>query len=64
MLDLIKDTRIMDLGECPWYSNVRVKYSKDLLLKQTVQLASLNASIDTAVGKLIEDAVKTLNQLP
>lgn len=64
MLNLIKDTRIMDLGECPWYSNVRVKYSKDLLLKQTVQLASLNASIDTAVGKLIEDAVKTLNQLP
>ena len=64
MLDLIRMTRIMDMGECPWYSTIRKKYTTNLLYEQSVQLASLNASIEPEVNALIENAVKAIDALP
>lgn len=61
MLDLIRSTLVVDLGECPWYSTVRTKYSYDLLYDQKVQLASLNASLAPQVDALIENALKALD---
>ena len=61
MLDLIRSTRVMDLGECPWFENVRKKYSYDLLFDQSIPLASLNASIEKSVNAVIKEAIQKLN---
>ena len=63
MLDIIRATRIIDLGECPWYATVRSPYSYELLNDQTVQFASLNASIAPQVEALINDAIAALEAL-
>ena len=64
MLDLIRATRMLDMGECPWFSAVRSKYTTKLLYEQSVQLASLNASIEPAINALIESAVTAIDALP
>ncbi|MBQ8509514.1 MAG: hypothetical protein IJ493_06355 [Clostridia bacterium] len=63
MLDLIRTTRVIDLGECPWFETVRRRYSSDLLYKQTVNFASLNESIRPQVEALIDEAVEAANNL-
>lgn len=63
MLDIIRSTRILDLGECPWYETIRGPYSYQLLNDMTVQFASLNASIAPQVEALINDALTALEAL-
>lgn len=63
MMDLIRSTRIIDLGECPWYDIVRSKYSYQLLLYQNVQLASLNESISSQVENIINTTLEAIDAL-
>ena len=64
MLDLVRSTRMLDMGECPWYSTIRKHYSTTLVYKQEAQLASLNASIEPEINAIIADAVKAIDLLP
>ena len=63
MMDLIRSTRVIDLGELPWYETVRKQYSEKLLTDRTAQFASLNATIAPQIEKLIDDALKALEEL-
>ena len=63
MLDLIRETRIIDLAECPWFETVRLPVEKMMMTKDNT-LASTLASIEPSVEKLIADALEAAAKLP
>lgn len=57
MIDLIRFNRVIDIGECPWYETVRGPMVSKVIVQQTMNLASFNASIKNKVNELIQEAV-------
>ena len=62
MMDLIKNTRMMDMGDVPFYDTVRSKYHSAVEQKSE-SFASITASIQPAAEKAIEEAVAKIKEL-
>lgn len=57
MMELIQSTRIIDMGQCPWNDTFVVPYLYQVILGQSDQLASLNASIKDKALATIQEAI-------
>ncbi len=64
MLELIRSTRTLDLGECPWFQYVRQPISTDVVHTGSKPLVSTLASIETELNEVIANAVERAKQLP
>lgn len=63
ILDLIRSTRTVDMGECPWYETIRRDLVDKVIVNQSAQLASFNESINNMVQKLITETVEAADKL-
>lgn len=57
MVSSIQSTRIIDMGQCPWNDTFVVPYLYQVILGQSDQLASLNASIKDKALATIQEAI-------
>lgn len=62
MLDLIRSTRMMDLGDVPWMDNIRMIYN-NAVTKNQLTIASITESKLEAVQKVIDEAVEAASNL-
>lgn len=58
MIEMIRYNRVIDLGECPWYETIRRPLVDKVIVGQTEQLASFNASVSAQVEALINETVE------
>ncbi len=63
MMEIVRKTRIIDLGELPWYETVRLRYTTDLFYKRKGEFASLNAKIATRIEKEINKTLDALDSI-
>jgi len=62
MMNLIKDTRILDMGDVQWYETIRGKY-QSVVEKKNTDFASVTASVEKAAAQVIDDAVAKIKEL-
>ncbi len=62
MMDLIKNTRMMDMGDVQLFDTIRSKY-QSAVEQKSENFASLTASIQPAAEKAIADAVAKIKEL-
>ena len=62
MMNLIKDTRVLDMGDVQWYETIRSKY-QSVVEKKNTDFASVTASVEKAAAQVIDDAVAKIKEL-
>ena len=62
MLDLIFETRVIDLGDTVYVDLIRDKVIKDMFKKDNRDLSSKIASMETSVNAEIEKTLDALNK--
>ncbi|MBQ8402501.1 MAG: hypothetical protein IJX14_11300 [Clostridia bacterium] len=62
MMNLIKDTRILDMGDVQWYETIRSKY-QSVVEKKNTDFSSVTASVEKAAAKVIDEAVAKIKEL-
>lgn len=60
MLEIIRENRIMDLGDVPFYESVRLKYQAPIKSGKT-DIESISASLKTSVDKKLADVMEKLS---
>ncbi|MBQ3179146.1 MAG: hypothetical protein IJB52_15105 [Clostridia bacterium] len=62
MMNLIKDTRVLDIGDVQWFETIRSKY-QSVVEKKNTDFASVTASVEKAAAQVIDDAVAKIKEL-
>lgn len=62
MMNLIKDTRVLDMGDVQWYETIRGKYHS-VVEKKNTDFASVTASVEKAAAQVIDEAVAKIKEL-
>ena len=63
MIEIIRRTRIIDLGECPWFETVRWPLEREVLYSRKAELSSFLAGIENNVNAVIAKAVTAAEAL-
>ncbi len=60
MLEIVRNNRILDMGECPWYDYARRPIEQKVFLEQSAEFMSLCTSLQPALEAKIAEAVEAL----
>ena len=60
MMELIRENRVMDLGDVPFFEDVRNKYNARIQSKKT-DIESFSVSLKEKVGKKLAEVMEKLS---